>query len=325
MKLEEVKKVAIGVTVYPETFRIFKAGAQLFNVNLSQFLSMVIHRRNEEGFVYYDVDPRHGEVGDSTTQTLLYVSEDQRALLQGWADRENSSLTSIVRCLMDITVNKMLAYDREIRDSSGRVRDEPENQLKVEIFQQLERMGVQLSEIIDTQLEEFEDAPVREMVEGYTRSSLSIFDSTIPLTEKQLSILEEIANRQRVEVEKAKDAFELSLLAYLVDPRPRFCHVAKEEFLELKRICQRIGSTPSKLLNRYVWLLKEPQYHSPELAKDVVLQRVNVALEGKTSLALEHFCALQGIKMAEAIRLLVHYISNFFKKDGIQLPDNYVF
>jgi antitoxin component of RelBE/YafQ-DinJ toxin-antitoxin module len=325
VKQEDVKKVAIGVTVFPETFQIFKAGAKLFKVNLSQFLSMVIHRRDEEGFVYSDVGPKYGEVSDSTKQTLLYVSEEQRALLQGWADRENCSLTSIVRCLMDITVNKMLAYDREVRDSSGQIKEDSQNAVKVEIFDNLEKMGVDISGIVDEGLKEFKDVSVRKALQGYTPSSRSIFDYKVTLTDKQLAKLESTANRQKADLESVKHAFELTLLVHLVEQKPRFCHVSKEQFLELKHICQNIGATPSKLLNDYSYLLREAKYHAPELAKDVELLRVNVTLETKTTLVLERFCAERGIKMAEAVRLLMSYIYNYFQQEGIKIPANYVF
>jgi len=325
MKLEDVKKVAIGVKVYPDTFRIFKFGAKLFNVNLSQFLNMVIHRRNEEGFVYYDVDPKYGDVGDTTKQTLLYVSEEQRALLQEWATRENCSLTSIVRCLMDTTVKKMIAFEEEVRDSSGKIKDEPENTVKMEIFDKLEKMGVDISHIVDERLIEFKDFSVRKMLKGYTPSSRSIFDYKVSLSDKQLSRLESIANRQKIDVESVKHAFEFLLLIRMVEQKPRFCHVAKEEFLALKHICQDIGSTPSKLLNDNAYLLRELTYHDPELSPNAELLRVNVALEEKTTLVLEKFCADRGIKMAEAVRLLVHYLCNYFEKEGVRIPSNHVF
>lgn len=326
MKLEEVNKVPIGVNVIPETFDIFKVAAKkLFKVNLSQFLSMVIHKRNEEGFDYYDVDPKYGEVSNKTKQTILYVSDEQRALLQEWADRENCSLTSIVRCLMDITVKKMVAYDKEVRDENGRVKEQFETKEKNRIIDLFERHGVSISGIIDELLVVFKEHSVRQLVKVYDPSTPNLFNYRIQLTDKQFKQLERIANRQKIDIESVKSAFELVFLSSLVDQKTKFCHVSKSQFVQLKHIGQNIGCTPSRMLEDNVGLLLEEKYHSPIVSSDVELLRVNVVLTEMTILIIEQYCAERRIKFAEAVRTLTNCIYNYFEQEGVKTPEYFVF
>lgn len=325
MKNEYVKKIPIGVNVIPETFHYFKAGAKLFNVNLSQFLNMVIHKRADEGFVYCDVDPKFGDVSNKTKQTILYVSEEQRALIQEWADREKCTLTSIIRCLMDITVKKMIAYDKEMRDENGCLREQYENILKEKIFDAFDRHGVSISAIIDRHLVDFKDQSVRKLVKEYDSTTPNLFNYRIQLTDKQCKRIESIATRQKIDIESVKSAFELVLLSSLVTQNSKFCHVSKSQFVQLKHIGQKIGFTPSRMLEDYVGLLLEEKYHTPNLSPDVELLRVNVVLTDKTVLIIEQYCAEHRIKFAEAVRTLTNCIYNYFEQEGVHTPVQYVF
>ena len=322
MKNEEINKVPIGVMIAPESFSLFKAASKKLGVNLSQMLTMVIHRRNEEGFKYYDVDPPYGGRAESTKKTLLYLSEEHAALLQRWADKENRSLTSIVRSLMDTAITRIQAAEKAKVENP----DKHEIDTKTRIFEELKRYNVDLIEFFDEQLSNFISGKnTKYWLENANPDIPCIFDRLVELTDKQLTKLQSNANRNKIELQSAKLAFELFVLVALITDHQKFCHVSKRQFNDLKQISQNIGTTPSKLINHNLQLLQDPKYHSPTLPEDEELLRVNLKLEYRTILILEQYSKDNRMKFAESVRTLTSFIHNFYAIEGERPPLTYVF
>jgi hypothetical protein len=147
----------------------------------------------------------------------------------------------------------------------------------------------------------------------------------VELTDKQIAKLQSIANRNKIELQSEKLAFELFVLIALIDDHQKFCHVSKRQFNDLKRIGQNIGATPSRLINHNLQLLQDSRYHKPTLPADEELLRVNLTLERRTILVLEQYANDNKMKFAEAVRTLTSYIHNFYMIEGERPPLTYIF
>lgn len=324
MRIEEIKKVPVGVDVIPTTYDNFKKVAGLYKINHSQLLNMMIYRRDKEGFTYYSVDPEYGKVAGDTSQTIFYLTEQNRELIQEWANREKCSLTSMVRCLMDISVNKMIERAREERRDIVKYKQEQDKRARIDIFDDFEQHGINLEGYLDECLKTFKTKKIRAELKGYTPPERCLFDFKIKLTDKQLKRLQSIANRQNIDIENVKIAFELFLLGELVTQSNRFCHVPKKQNAELKVICQEMGTTTSKLFDDKVSLLLQEKYFQPE-PEDDELQRVNFLLREKTIIMLQHYANTHKMKLAGAVRVLMNCCYNFYEQEGIHIDEKLVF
>lgn len=322
---QDIKKVTVGAEINPDTLRYFQGGAKLFGVNLSQFFSMIIYRRNAEGFVFYDVSPEYGQIAKTSKQTILHISEEYKALLQEWADKNGTSVTGVMRCLIYGAVKKMIEYDRYVNENRARLMDGAEDVEKVRIIDECERHGVSVSELIDEVLALCRTNSIRKVFDISQPLKPTLFDYKFMLSEKQKKRMQSICTRQKLDVEVVKSFVELSVLVHFIETVPKNCHVSKRQFLALKNICQDIGLTPSKLLDDYVDLLITEEYHTPELAEDEELLRINAIMLQKTHDFIEKFCERKRIKFSEGVRLQVNFIYNYFDKNGIQIPAKYVF
>ena len=326
MILEDIKKVPVGADIDPETLRLFKAGAEMCKVNVSQFLSMVIHRRKQENFTYYDVTPKYGEITESTKQVIFQLSEEYKALLQEWAEQNNCKMTSIIRCLMDITVKNLIAAAREKQANPEEYDAFRNKRAKEGIIEECELHGVPLNDIIEERLEYVKaNVSIRKFSKSVEPISTTLFDNKVALSDKNNKRINSLANRNQVSPESVKTILEYFFLDEMVTPKPTYCHVSKRQFLELKHIAQEIGFTPSKMVEYQIDLLLDTRYHTPELPQDEEMLRVNIIMLNKTRYCLEQFCDRNKIKMSAAVRLLINFIYNFYQVEGVHTPVKTVF
>lgn len=304
MRLPEIKKIEIGIYVIPETYDLFRKMARFYQSSVSMFLAHVIHMYKDD-FEYYNVDPAYGERTDATKQTIFIVTEENKELLNSWAQREKCSLSSILRCLID-TVVKIDTHGKV--DLDKEYDDEPE----LHFFKTCSGFELPLDEIIDERLKAFQDENIKKLLQSYNGDGKNLLDGEFEFTEKQKAILERLAKKNKLSLDAVILAFKLSVYYNMIETKPRNCHVIKKHFIELKYLCQKIGSTPSKLLEENVNLLWAEEYHTPGISPDEELLRVNVILSALTMHVINQFCREQHIKTAEAIRRLTGYIYNFY-------------
>lgn len=293
-----VRKEVLGVHIIPEQWQTFQKIALAQRKSTSVLLSLVIDESIKTGFEIYNVAPKYGEITDATTLTTLNILPEQKNILKEWAQKAACSISKVVRCLVDYTVENF----------KGTLPEDNEAMIPLYFFEMCIDHNLQTDEIVANLLKDFSKANISGLLADYHGDGSNLIDGEFDFSDDQKALLKKLALDYNLSDETVFLAFILYIRQISTLQIFRNCYVPKTILNDYKRICGEVFSTVSLMLNSHVNTFSKRSFNKIVQKfgqNDDDLQRINFNMAWRTKLILEGVCKRNSIKMSEAIRLLM--------------------